>query len=140
MPVSAPQGAETEIRLINNRDISRIFNIYTVDGFSVLPALGSSTIKVLPVVPPLPKFFLRGDIDNNRRVELTDSIFLLSFLFLGGDKPRCVDAADIHDDGRVDITSAIALLNFLFLGGIPPAVPFPNLGIDASPDNFEPCR
>jgi PKD repeat protein len=138
--VTAPQGAETEIALVNNRAISRIFNIFTVDGLSVLPALEESTVRVLPISPPLPRFFMRGDIDNNRRVEITDSIFLLNFLFLGGQRPRCIDAADIYDNGRVDISSAITLLNFLFLGGRPPAVPFPNLGLDPTPDPLPPCN
>ena len=136
---SAPQGAITEIRMINNRDISRIFNIFTIDGFSILPALSASQIRILPLEPPLPFFFTRGDVDRNRAVEITDGISLLNYLFLGGAQPRCVDAGDVNDDGRTEITDGIALLNFLFLGGAPPEIPFPNLGIDPTDDELADC-
>ncbi|MBN1441120.1 MAG: PKD domain-containing protein, partial [Planctomycetes bacterium] len=131
----APQGGVTELRLVNNSQISRIFNIFTVDGFTKLPRLRSSRIEILPLWP-LPKFFLRGDADGSGRLEITDAIRILGFLFLGAEPPPCEDAADVTDSGRIDISSAISLLNFLFLGGGQPAVPFPHLGIDPTPDGL----
>ncbi len=138
----APQGAVTEVRLRNNASISRIFNIFTVDGFSKFPSLESSTVRILNITPPaqLPTFFLRGDVDRNGSIEITDAVKLLNFLFLGGPPPTCPDAADFNDHGAVDISGAIGILNFLFLGGAPPRPPFPNLGVDPIDDNLGPCE
>jgi len=135
----APQGAKTRVDLVNNYAISRIFNIFIVDGYTRLPALTGSTVEIQVVAPPFPRFFLRGDADGNAKVEITDAIRILNYLFLGGVPPVCIDAADVNDTGRIDISSAVALLNFLFLGGPQPAVPFPNQGLDPTPDGVPDC-
>jgi hypothetical protein len=70
-----------------------------------------------------PAPILRGDSDSDGEVLITDPIFLLNFLFLGGSPPRCDPVADADDDGEVIITDAIYILTFLFIGGAaPPAL------------------
>jgi formylglycine-generating enzyme required for sulfatase activity len=80
--------------------------------------------------------FIRGDVDIDGSVELSDAIALLSGLF-GGARLRCRDAADVNDDGLLDITDPIHLLNFLFLGGRRPAQPYPVCGYDRTPDTLD---
>lgn len=77
--------------------------------------------------------FVRGDVDGDGAVLINDSISTLESLFSGGDA-RCADAADINDDGSVDIADAIYGLSYLFQAGAPPAAPFPDCGLDATPD------
>ena len=101
MQSDAAQGAVSELRLINDSVISRIFNIFTVDGFTKFPKLTSSRIDVRGVIPP-PRFFLRGDVDSNGSIEISDAVKLLNFLFLGALPPPCMDAADFNDRGSVD--------------------------------------
>ena len=73
--------------------------------------------------------FHRADPDDNGAIQLTDGIFILNFLFLGGASPSCFDAADADDNGSVQLTDGIFILNFLFLGGdAPPAPGMPGLG------------
>ena len=67
----------------------------------------------------------RGDSDANTSIELTDAVSLLNYLFTGGAKPACLDAADFDDNGEADISDAIANLNYQFLGGAAPAAPGP---------------
>ena len=67
--------------------------------------------------------FRRGDSNADGGVNITDGIYVLNFLFLGGPKPPCNEAADSDDDGIVSITDGIYLLNFLFLGGPSPVEP-----------------
>ena len=80
--------------------------------------------------------FIRGDPDGNGAVQLTDGIFILNFLFLGGDSPGCFEAADADDNGAVQMTDGIYILNFLFLGGAAMPAPHPDCGTsgeDAEP-------
>jgi hypothetical protein len=70
--------------------------------------------------------FVRGDVDVNGSIELTDGIRLLGNLFLGRPEPVCLDAADINDDGLMDISDAISIFQWLFLGGAPPRAPSPS--------------
>ena len=83
--------------------------------------------------------FLRGDVNSDRSIELTDAIFTLNYLFVGGRIPTCLDAADVNDNASVELTDAIFLLNYLFIGGRVPAAPFPECGEDASADDID-CR
>jgi hypothetical protein len=135
---NAAQGAVSEVKLTNDPTISRIFNIFVVDGFSKFPMLTSSTVDIRFVIPP-PRFFLRGDVDSSGSIDISDAVKLLNFLFIGGGEPACMDAADLNDRGSVDISGAISILNFLFLGGPAPKVPFPFKGIDPTEDSLT-CR
>ena len=79
----------------------------------------------------------RGTIDVDDKVEITDAIVLLQYLFLGGDAPPCLDAADIDDSGEVNLTDPIRLLSHLFLGGMAPEEPFTQCGRDITLDSIE---
>jgi hypothetical protein len=65
--------------------------------------------------------FLRGDCnqDGTNTGQVTDGVFLLNFLFLGGVSPRCLAACDFNGDGAVpgSPTDAVYYFNFNFLGG-----------------------
>jgi hypothetical protein len=83
--------------------------------------------------------FSRGDANADRLFDVSDAIFVFSFLFLGGPDPSCKDAADANDDGSLDLSDGVAILGQLFLGeeGIPP--PFPSRGSDPTPDELTSC-
>ena len=67
--------------------------------------------------------FHRGDSNADGTMNITDGIFVLNFLFLGGPSPTCLEAANPNDDAVLNITDGIYILNFLFLGGPGPALP-----------------
>ena len=94
-----------------------------------------NAIEVLPAGdPPIGDEFLRGDADASGVTNITDGIFVLNFLFLGGPTPSCEDAADADDSGAINITDGIYVLNFLFLGGPNPPAPSPRCGPDPTAD------
>jgi hypothetical protein len=93
------------------------------------------------VLPPRPAQcegrFLRGDVNDNGKLELADPVFSIGFLFLGEpDSLGCLDAADSNDDGKLDVTDPVYALIFLFLGGPAPAAPFPDCGDDPTADSL----
>ncbi|MDX9857468.1 MAG: CHRD domain-containing protein [candidate division Zixibacteria bacterium] len=61
--------------------------------------------------------------DAGGAVDLSDLIYLVNFLFLGGPSPTCVASANTNGDVgcNVDLSDLIYLVNFLFLGGPSPA-------------------
>ena len=80
--------------------------------------------------------FLRGDVDGDQSIEITDAVFTLNYLFVGGRIPLCLDAVDVNDNASIELTDAIFNLNYLFLGGGAPAAPFPECGTDPSADDI----
>ena len=85
--------------------------------------------------PHVDAFYRRGDADGDGGVRLTDGVFLLNFLFLGGTKPECFDAADADGNQSLDLSDGVTIFNFLFLGGEAPPNPGPfDCGFDTEFD------
>ena len=80
--------------------------------------------------------FTRGDANRDGRIDISDRTYILTFLFLGGARPPCMDAADADDTGKIEFTDGVYLLNHLFLGGEPPPAPYPGEGADATEDEL----
>lgn len=75
-----------------------------------------------------PGSFRRGDSNADGDFDISDASFTLSWLFLGGKVPSCLDTANSNGDASVDISDASHSLRFLFLGGPLPLPPFPGCG------------
>jgi hypothetical protein len=69
------------------------------------------------------EWFHRGDSNADGRLDISDSLSTLGFLFLGTPNPPCFEAADYDNSQRVDISDPIASLYYLFVGGPGPAPP-----------------
>jgi hypothetical protein len=115
----------------------------TVTGIAVrgddLVAVGTgafSELFRLKAFPQPSSTFIRGDVDTNGTVNLTDVIIALNYLFRGGASPMCEDAADADDSGQVNVTDAIATLLSLFRGAGPLPAPYPESGFDPTPDGL----
>jgi len=83
--------------------------------------------------------FVRSDVNDDGRRDISDAVRILDWLFLGANDPPCADAADANDDGRVDISDASWILGYLFLGAIAPPAPFEACGLDPTADALD-CR
>ena len=60
--------------------------------------------------------FNRGDANTDGILDISDPIFLLSYLYLDGPEPLSAYAADVNADGRVNIGDPIALIHLLYAG------------------------
>jgi len=80
--------------------------------------------------------FIRGDVNRDARLDVSDPVSLLSYLFAGATPPGCSDAADANDDGRLDVSDAVRVFDYLFVGGAPPPPPFPEANSDPTPDSL----
>ena len=110
----------------------------TIDNRTHYPELDESIVTIVDDATEA-EFFVRGDADGSGKLDVSDAIATLDWLFAAGPKPRCLDTVDLYDDGAVDLSSVTALLNYLFLGGDRPAVPYPNAGLDPTDDDLAPC-
>jgi len=97
-----------------------------------------------PKVNPLGVQLRRGDVNADGRVDISDPIANLLYLFDGGFETTCLEAHDFENNGTIELTDAIAELTFLFGSGAPPAPPFEDCGkpvdldtIDC--DRYPPC-
>ncbi|HZN59043.1 MAG TPA: hypothetical protein VFD71_13275, partial [Planctomycetota bacterium] len=101
---------------------------------------GESRAETMATVVAAQEIFRRGDANDDGRVDISDAVETLGFLFLGDLSPVCLDASDSDDDGQINVTDAIFLLSHLFAGGDPLPPPGPDVcGPDASADDLPEC-
>jgi hypothetical protein len=77
--------------------------------------------------------YARGDCSPDRKVDISDALRVLGYLFLGSGVPPCLEACDGDGSGVLNISDAVWILGYLFLGTSPPPAPGPTCGVDPSP-------
>jgi len=109
----------------------------TVQGNTFASAFRDLEIVVRIVdFPP----FRRSDANSDGKVDISDVLFILGYLFLGTAAPECLDSADTDDTSRIEITDALAIFEFLFFGNAVPSTPGPfECGRDPTEDEI-PCE
>ncbi len=58
-----------------------------------------------------------GDVDGTGMVTVSDAVYLINFIFGGGNPPLAADAADVDCSGFITISDVVFLINFIFAGG-----------------------
>jgi hypothetical protein len=61
-----------------------------------------------------------GDANSDGSIDISDAIFLISYIFSGGLAPYPPAAGDANCDGEVDISDAVFLISYIFSGGLAP--------------------
>ncbi len=85
--------------------------------------------------------FRRGDANDDCKVNLSDGVYTLQWLFQAGPEPACQDAADADDSAVIDLSDAVFTFSYLFLAGRP--IPDPGSespGLDPTVDGLTTCR
>jgi hypothetical protein len=91
-----------------------ILTVTFIDHIPYQGAIGVGTVSCNSVA------YYPGDANADSKLDISDPIAILGFLFLGGPGPRCAAAGDANGDGKVDISDPVRILGFLFLGSPPP--------------------
>ena len=112
------------------------------DGARTIDVLATPTPGAAnsgPFLPPasMDADFVRGDADENGRVNVQDMSRIVQVLFEAAAAPPCRDRLDANDDGDLDLTDATFVGDALFRRGPPPPDPFPELGPDPTADDLE---
>lgn len=92
-------------------------NVATFLGHSVRPVLGECSFELC--TRPGENRWFSYDCNGDGQLDLSDPICHLSFLYLGGREPDCMETLDFNGDGGRDISDPISALGFLFLGRPP---------------------
>jgi hypothetical protein len=68
-------------------------------------------------------WFMRGDANGDWKINVTDVVYLINYLFLipSGPAPEPLEAGDVNCDGAINVTDVVYLINYLFL--VPPGPP-----------------
>ncbi len=123
-----PDGSSTTLDSCDNLGTPPVSTVVVVNGASIPPTSNAGTVTSF--VPPITSH-VRGDSNNDSKVNIADGIHMLTALFQAGPTSDCESAADANGDGTFDQADAIFVFNYRFLDGPAPSAPFPDCGVAA---------
>ena len=86
------------------------------------------------------RHFKRGDVNFDDRINTSDAVRVLGYLFGDEGELPCRDVADFDDNGTVSLVDVTSILAYVFRGDDPPAAPFPAPGLDPTYDDLGVCN
>ena len=93
---------------------------------SIHPTSMKDTIFVLTEVD-----YICGDANGDMPVNVSDAVYLINFVFTGGDAPDPLESGEVNCDSSVNVSDAVYIINFVFTGGNNPC--------DTSGDDIPDC-
>ncbi len=64
--------------------------------------------------------YLHGDVDGSGDINVSDVVFLISYIFTGGLPPSPLSRGDVDCSQGVNISDAVFLISYIFSGGSAP--------------------
>jgi hypothetical protein len=69
--------------------------------------------------------YVCGDANGSGTVNISDAVYLISYIFSGGSAPVPLLAGDANCDSTVNISDAVYLISYIFSGGAAPCASCP---------------
>ena len=67
--------------------------------------------------------YVCGDCNADGTANITDAVYLITYIFAGGPPPSPLAAGDVNCDGSANISDAVYLIQWIFAGGPTPCDP-----------------
>ena len=83
-------------------------------------APANNSCGVLIGSEPVGCSYVCGNANGEGNVDIVDAVYLIVYIFAGGDPPVPLAAGDADCSGGVDISDAVYLIKYIFAGGPKP--------------------
>jgi streptogramin lyase len=64
--------------------------------------------------------YLPGDANHDEEVNVSDAVYIINYVFVGGEPPNPLEAGDCNCDCAVNVSDAVWIINYVFVGGNEP--------------------
>lgn len=71
----------------------------------------SCDISIIPAPPSC------GDANGDESVNVSDAVYVINYVFVGGAAPDPMQIADVNCDESVNVSDAVYIINYVFVGG-----------------------
>jgi len=90
-----------------------IFTVLVKD--SDIPQKNDTQLLTLSVLPGTP--FIRGDVNDDSSVTISDVVYIINYLYKGGPAPSPLEKANTNCDVEINVSDVIYFINYLFKFG-----------------------
>ncbi len=64
-----------------------------------------------------------GDVNADREITISDAVYMINYIFMGGDEPDPIETGEVNCDGRISLVDAVYIINYIFADGYEPCDP-----------------
>jgi hypothetical protein len=64
--------------------------------------------------------YICGDANSDETVNVSDGVFIINYVFAGGEAPDPIESGDANCDGTCNVSDAVWIINYVFTGGNEP--------------------
>jgi hypothetical protein len=61
--------------------------------------------------------YVCGDANSDGTVNVSDAVYIINYVFVGGAPPNPLNSGDANCDGAVNVSDAVYIINYVFVGG-----------------------
>jgi hypothetical protein len=119
-PLAADWGVTAVLTVSDSTVVSCNFaddTVTEIDSAGVVHARYAVGDGPLAVAKYPDCFAIRGDANFSGAITVSDAVFLVSYIFGGGQAPRVAGCGDMNCSGGVSISDAVAIIQYIFAGG-----------------------
>jgi Dockerin type I domain len=86
-------------------------------GGSIIPAYSDCGLAELIITYPE---YVCGDTNADGTVNVSDAVWIINYVFVGGDPPYILEIGDVNCDAAVNVSDAVWIINYVFMNGNDP--------------------
>ena len=75
--------------------------------------------------------YMCGDANSDQAVNVSDAVWVINYVFIGGLPPDPLASGEVNCDGAVNVSDAVWIINYVFIGG--------NMPCDVTGDGVPDC-
>lgn len=68
----------------------------------------------------VPQPYVCGDANSDQNVGVSDAVYIINYIFVGGFEIDPIQSADVNCDNSINISDAVYIINWIFVGGHSP--------------------
>lgn len=61
--------------------------------------------------------YICGNANSDESVNVSDAVYIINYVFAGGDPPNPLNSGEVNCDGSVNVSDAVFIINYVFSGG-----------------------
>jgi len=123
-PAEPATGEEIIWQVISSGGTEGISASYDMRGTLGQPAVGFGSSPSYGLSQGFWQEFgcceLRGDADHSGAINIVDAVFLVGYIFFGGDPPPCPEEGDVDADDAINVVDVVYLVDYIFFSGPAP--------------------